>query len=137
MRISDWSSDVCSSDLITVRDAVEIGRTPWLSALQPFSTEDETVVSRALAAVEMQGFAGRHWHTLSGGERQRVHIARALAQQPQVLLLDEPTNHLDIHHQLSILSLVASLPVTSLIPPPDLHQAPDFDPPAVLEPRPL
>src|SRR3546814_3676677 len=81
MRISDWSSDVCSSDLITVRDAVEIGRTPWLSALQPFSTEDETVVSRALAAVEMQGFAGRHWHTLSGGERQRVHIARALRSE--------------------------------------------------------
>src|SRR3546814_19889823 len=93
MRISDWSSDVCSSDLqvaqrialveqqsdtgdrITVRDAVEIGRTPWLSALQPFSTEDETVVSRALAAVEMPGFVGRHWHPLSGGERQRVHIA--------------------------------------------------------------
>src|SRR3546814_20555668 len=44
-----------TGDRITVRDAVEIGRTPWLCALQPFSTEDETVVSRALAAVEMQG----------------------------------------------------------------------------------
>src|SRR3546814_12705488 len=123
MRISDWSSDVCSSDLITVRDAVEIGRTPWLSALQPFSTEDETVVSRALAAVEMQGFAGRHWHTLSGGERQRVHIARALAQQPPVLLLDELTNPLDSPHPFSLLSLVASLPVTRIIALTDLHQA--------------
>src|SRR3546814_17741388 len=118
MRISDWSSDVCSSDLITVRDAVEIGRTPWLSALQPFSTEDETVVSRALAAVEMQGFAGRHWHTLSGGERQRVHLARALAQQPHVLLLDAPTNHLAIPHPPSTLSLVASLPCTCNSAPP-------------------
>src|SRR3546814_6799307 len=27
---------------LTVRDAVDIGRPPWLSALQPFSTEDET-----------------------------------------------------------------------------------------------
>ena len=95
---------------ITVRDAVELGRTPWLSALRPFSAEDEAVVARALDAVDMTDFAPRHWHTLSGGERQRVHIARALAQEPQVLLLDEPTNHLDIHHQLSILSLVAELP---------------------------
>src|SRR3546814_9975285 len=100
MRISDWSSDVSSSDLsetgdrITVRDAVELGRTPWLSALHPFSADDNAVVLRALAAVDMKGFAARHWHTLSGGERQRVHIARALAQEPQVLLLDEPTNHL-------------------------------------------
>src|SRR3546814_5537778 len=71
----------------------------------------------------MKGFAARHWHTLSGGERQRVHIARALAQEPQVLLLDEPTNHLDIHHQLPILSLVAALPVTSVVALHDLNQA--------------
>src|SRR3546814_1453965 len=82
MRISDWSSDVSSSDLsetgdrITVRDAVELGRTPWLSALHPFSADDNAVVLRALAAVDMKGFAARHWHTLSGGERQRVHIDR-------------------------------------------------------------
>ena len=81
----------------------------------------------------IEGFAGRHWHTLSGGERQRVHIARALAQQPQVLLLDEPTNHLDIHHQLSILSLVTSLPVTSIIALHDLNQALDCDRLAVME----
>ena len=108
---------------ITVRDAVELGRTPWLSALNPFSKTDEAVVERALAAVDMQGFAGRYWQTLSGGERQRVHIARALAQEPQLLLLDEPTNHLDIHHQLSILSLVADLPVTTVVALHDLNQA--------------
>lgn len=122
-----------TEDRITVRDAVELGRTPWLSALHPFSAQDDAVVARALAAVDMQGFAARHWHTLSGGERQRVHIARALAQQPQVLLLDEPTNHLDIHHQLSILSLVASLPVTSVVALHDLNQALACDRLAVME----
>ncbi|MBO1075495.1 ABC transporter ATP-binding protein [Roseomonas marmotae] len=112
-----------TADRITVRDAVELGRTPWLSALRPWSAEDDAIVAEALAVVEMSGFAGRDWATLSGGERQRVHIARALAQRPRILLLDEPTNHLDIHHQLAILRLVAELPVTTVIALHDLNQA--------------
>ena len=58
---------------------------------------DDAAVDRAL--VERAGadhLADRAWSTLSGGERQRVHIARALAQEPELLLLDEPTNHLDV-----------------------------------------
>src|SRR5690606_32343354 len=46
---------------------------------------------------------------LSGGERQRVHLARALAQEPELLLLDEPTNHLDVHAQLDLLALLHRL----------------------------
>src|SRR3546814_9965742 len=41
-----------TGDRITVRDAVELGRTPWLSALHPFSADDNAVVLRALAAVD-------------------------------------------------------------------------------------
>jgi iron complex transport system ATP-binding protein len=74
----------------------------------------------------MTGRAGQLWHTLSGGERQRVHIARALAQTPSELLLDEPTNHPDIQHQLEILSLVARLPVTSIVALHDLNLAAMF-----------
>lgn len=112
-----------TSEAITVKDAVQLGRTPWLSPLQPWSPEDDRIVSQALADTDMEGFESRSWVTLSGGERQRVHLARALAQQPQILLLDEPTNHLDIQHQLSILDLVAKLPVTSIVALHDLNQA--------------
>ncbi|TBU73550.1 ABC transporter ATP-binding protein [Phytopseudomonas daroniae] len=116
-----------TADAVTARDAVELGRTPWLSALQPWSAEDERIVVQALADVDMAEMPERAWSTLSGGERQRVHIARALAQKPQILLLDEPTNHLDIQHQLSILNLVRTLPVTTLIALHDLNQALECD----------
>lgn len=122
-----------TSDAVTVRDAVELGRTPWLSALQPWSASDERIVMQALADVDMAHMREHAWSTLSGGERQRVHIARALAQQPQILLLDEPTNHLDIQHQLSILNLVRALPVTTLIALHDLNQALECDRLGVME----
>jgi iron complex transport system ATP-binding protein len=122
-----------TSDAISVLDAVELGRTPWLSALTPWSSADDEIVQQALVDVDMADKHKRAWHSLSGGERQRVHIARALAQRPQILLLDEPTNHLDIQHQLSILGLVRSLPVTTLIALHDLNQALACDRLAVMD----
>lgn len=112
-----------TGDAITVRDAVRLGRTPWLSPLTPWSERDDDIVDEALRDVGMIERAQQSWQTLSGGERQRVHIARALAQQPGILLLDEPTNHLDIQHQLSILNLIHSLRRTTVIALHDLNQA--------------
>ena len=112
-----------TGDRISVRDAVELGRTPWLGPLRPWGAEDDAAVAESLDAVGMVHMADRDWSSLSGGERQRVHIARAHAQAPQILLLDEPTNHLDIHHQLAILDLVAGLGVTTVIALHDMHQA--------------
>ena len=120
-------------DAISVFDAVALGRTPWLSALAPFSREDRAIVEQALADLDALHLRARLWGSLSGGERQRVHIARALAQRPQVLLLDEPTNHLDIQHQLSLLQQVQALPVTTLVALHDLNQALTCDRVAVLD----
>jgi len=120
-------------DAISVFDAVALGRTPWLSALAPFSNADRAIVEQALADLDATHLRTRIWGSLSGGERQRVHIARALAQRPQVLLLDEPTNHLDIQHQLSLLQQVQALPVTTLVALHDLNQALTCDRVAVLE----
>lgn len=122
-----------TDDGIRVFDAVALGRTPWLSALQPWSPADDAIVEQALIDVDAVHLRNRLWRSLSGGERQRVHIARALAQRPQILLLDEPANHLDIQHQLSILHVVRALPVTTLIALHDLNQALKCDRLAVLE----
>lgn len=120
-------------DAISVFDAVALGRTPWLSALSPWSKADDDIVQQALRDVDATHLRRRTWRSLSGGERQRVHIARALAQRPRILLLDEPTNHLDIQHQLAILQVVHALPVTTVIALHDLNQALTCDRLAVLE----
>jgi iron complex transport system ATP-binding protein len=122
-----------TGDAISLLEAVELGRTPWLSALTPWSDDDDRIVAQAIADVHLQHLAHRAWHTLSGGEQQRGHIARALAQRPQVLLLDEPTNHLDIQQQLSILRLVQDLPVTTVVALHDLNQALGCDRLAVMD----
>ncbi|WP_207843632.1 ABC transporter ATP-binding protein [Williamsia soli] len=94
---------------LTVRESVQLGRTPHRRWLEPFNVQDRAVVSDVLNKVGLTALADRDLLELSGGERQRVSIARALAQQPQVLLLDEPTNHLDLRHQLTILHLLREL----------------------------
>lgn len=122
-RIAFVEQQADTSEALSVRDAVELGRTPWLSALSPYGAADARIVQEALLAVGMADMVQQSWATLSGGERQRVHIARALAQRPRLLLLDEPTNHLDIHHQLSLLRLMGRLPVTVIVALHDLNQA--------------
>ena len=96
-------------DAITARDAVELGRTPWLSALQSWSARDDEIVSEALRCVGMHDRQHRLWGQLSGGERQRIHIARALAQQAQVILLDEPFTGVDVTTEDAIIALLRTL----------------------------
>lgn len=122
-----------TSEALSARDVVALGRTPWQAALAPFGPQDCQIVDEALHAVDMAHMAQEAWATLSGGERQRLHIARALAQRPRLLLLDEPTNHLDIQHQLALLRLVGRLPVTVVMALHDLNQAMACDRLAVMQ----
>jgi iron(III) transport system ATP-binding protein len=52
-------------------------------------------VERALALVDLAGFADRPASRLSGGQQQRVALARALAADSKVVLFDEPLSNLD------------------------------------------
>src|SRR3546814_3944483 len=82
MRISDWSSDVCSSDLGNERfyfGKNEVATRAYVGAFNFKGGDQQKKVGQ-----------------LSGGERNRVHMAKLLTEGGNVLLLVEPTNDLDV-----------------------------------------
>ncbi len=60
---------------------------------------------------------------LSGGQKARLSLLLATLPAPHLLILDEPTNHLDIRHQLEVLDLIRSLPLTIVASLHDLNLA--------------
>lgn len=96
-------------DELTAREVVLLGRYPWRRMRFFDSDEDHAVADRALRTTDAVEFADRTLDTLSGGERQRVHLAAALAGEPELLVLDEPTAALDPYHQLRIFSILQRL----------------------------
>lgn len=95
----------------TVHEIVRLGLVGGRSGVLP--GEDARLPERALARVDLEGFAGRFYQELSGGEQQRVQLARVLCQvwapvldgKPRYLFLDEPVSSLDIKHQLIIMNI--------------------------------
>ncbi len=89
--------------------------------------EIATEVSRALAMVDLAGYADRAAHELSGGQRQRVALARALVMRPKVVLLDEPLSALDKklrdQMQVELRELQQSLGITFILVTHDQEEA--------------
>ena len=94
---------------LTVRELVELGRTPYLNAWGILQPKDRLAVEKALSTCGLEALAERRLGTLSGGERQRARLAMVLAQETPFLLLDEPTNHLDVGHRYELHQLLRKL----------------------------
>ncbi|WP_085034350.1 ABC transporter ATP-binding protein [Ensifer aridi] len=125
-RVAFIEQHATTTSNLQVLDVVKLGRFPHRSMFTGWSPADDAAVRDALERTGMTAKRHDRWQSLSGGEKQRTQLARALAQSPKELILDEPTNHLDVHHQISLMRLVSSLPVTSIIALHDLNHAAMF-----------
>ena len=71
--------------------------------------EDQRIIDKAIAYMELEPFQDRFIDELSGGQRQRAYIAMVIAQDTEFILLDEPTNNLDIYHATNMMKIVRRL----------------------------
>ena len=71
--------------------------------------QTRVAVEKALALVDLAGFAERSATKLSGGQQQRVALARAIAIDSKVILFDEPLSNLDAQLRVAMRAELADL----------------------------
>ena len=92
---------------LTVRELVAFGRFPYSGSR--LTVEDNEMIDKAIAYMELEEFQDSFIDELSGGQRQRAYIAMVTAQDTEYVLLDEPTNNLDIYHASNMMRTVRKL----------------------------
>lgn len=92
---------------LTIRELVAFGRFPYSGGR--LTQEDNEIIDRAIAYMELGDFEEQFIDELSGGQRQRAYIAMVIAQDTDYILLDEPTNNLDIYHATNLMRIVRRL----------------------------
>ncbi|MBP3754249.1 MAG: cobyric acid synthase [Lachnospiraceae bacterium] len=94
------------TELMTVREVVEVGRYPYTGKLGILSEEDNDKVRDAMEQTDTSLLAEKYFNELSDGQKQRVLLAKAICQEPDVLILDEPTSYLDIKYKIDLLGKI-------------------------------
>ncbi len=98
-----------ASKNLSVIELVALGRQPYTNWVGNLSTDDITIVNKAMSQTNIEDIKHKKCYELSDGQFQKVLIARALAQDTDLIILDEPTTHLDMYHKAFILKLLQKL----------------------------
>jgi zinc/manganese transport system ATP-binding protein len=100
------SVDIDRSFPISVFDFVGTGLWRQIGFFGGIGKSARDKITRALAAVGLNGFENRAIGTLSGGQMQRLLFARVLLQDARLIVLDEPFNAIDAKTAADLLALV-------------------------------
>ena len=92
---------------LTIRELVAFGRFPYSKGR--LNSEDNEVIDKALAYLDLVDLQDRFIDEVSGGQRQRAFIAMVVAQDTEYILLDEPLNNLDMKNSVAIMKVLRSL----------------------------
>src|SRR3546814_15630825 len=109
MRISDWSSDVCSSDLLHTDAFETVLATVSFSRGLFGKPRDPAFIEQLLRDLSLWDKRDAKILELSGGMKRRVMIAKALSHEPEILFLDEPTAGVDVELRRDMWAMVRSL----------------------------
>jgi ABC-type Mn2+/Zn2+ transport system ATPase subunit len=94
---------------VTAGEVVLMGRVGHAGFLRSQDDSDRRKAESALRSLGMESFRDRPFGHLSGGEQQKIHLARILAQEPEMILLDEPMAGLDLKWQERLGSLIGDI----------------------------
>jgi len=79
-------------------DSLDVGENVGLGLRENTSkspSEIESIVTKKLILVGLDGLQRKRVGELSGGMKKRVGLARAIAMEPELIIYDEPTTGLD------------------------------------------
>src|SRR3546814_5284684 len=130
MRISDWSSDVCSSDLtfqhahtfgsMSVGEALAAASVPprgtGVRALFPSRDRQEITdrVAKVLQFLQLTRWEDALCGDLPYGVKKRLGIGLSLVTEPKVLLLDEPAAGLNTVETSDLVEMLRELRSTGI-----------------------
>ncbi|MEH2514905.1 zinc/manganese transport system ATP-binding protein [Bradyrhizobium sp. AZCC 1610] len=100
------TADIDRTFPISVFDLVGTGLWRRTGFFGGMGKAERDKITRALAAVGLNGFENRSIGTLSGGQMQRMLFARVLLQDARLIVLDEPFNAIDTKTSADLLALV-------------------------------
>lgn len=118
-ELADWDTKALAKRLavlrqsnnlamrFTIRELVAFGRFPHSQGA--LTDEDQSIINKAIAYLDLQDIQDKYLDELSGGQRQLAFIAMVVAQDTDYVFLDEPLNNLDIKHSLQIMKNIRVL----------------------------